>query len=41
MFRLMPRLAAGYDLKSIGSVESTLEQFDDIIGLKNLKLDAF
>jgi deoxyribonuclease IV len=33
--------AAGYDLKSIGSVESTLEQFDDIIGLKNLKLVHF
>lgn len=30
--------AAGYDLRSIDSVESTLEQFDDIIGLKNLKL---
>jgi deoxyribonuclease-4 len=30
--------AAGYDLRSIDSVESTLEQFNDIIGLKNLKL---
>lgn len=30
--------AAGYDLRSIDSVESTLEQFDDIIGLKNLQL---
>jgi deoxyribonuclease IV len=30
--------AAGYDLKSADSVDSTLEQFDDIIGLKSLKL---
>lgn len=33
--------AAGYDLRSIDSVESTFEQFDDIIGLKNLKLVHF
>jgi endonuclease IV len=33
--------AAGYDLRSIDSVESILEQFDDIIGLKNLKLVHF
>jgi deoxyribonuclease-4 len=28
-------------LRSIDSVESTFEQFDDIIGLKNLKLVHF
>jgi deoxyribonuclease-4 len=33
--------AAGYDLRSIDSVESTFEQFDEIIGLKNLKLVHF
>jgi deoxyribonuclease-4 len=30
--------AAGYDLGSKAAVESTLEKFDNIIGLKNLKL---
>jgi deoxyribonuclease-4 len=30
--------AAGYDLRSRTMVESTLEQFDEIIGLENLKI---
>ena len=30
--------AAGYDLRSKTMVDSTLEQFDEVIGLKNLKI---
>jgi deoxyribonuclease-4 len=30
--------AAGYDLVSRGAVEHTLQRFDDIVGLENLKL---